>query len=340
MKQSKTAIVSAVFFMVLCVVGGIILYHNRAETIIALKHAKWYYLLIAAAFALLSYLFASFSFDYTLRLFSAKVPMREKLRIGFITTAVNNVTGLGGTVAHSLRATMLKPFEIPATKSVAISVIDSYFNQMVFFGFFPVGLAYLIIRTVIPQLNAFLISILILAFLLGASLFSVSVFNGRFRRALIKLFDRFTLRIFKKNMSDSLWQFDAALSYGIAQARKKQGDLALLIIYDIADWVTSLASLAFCFLAVGALVNPIETVAGFAVSTTAGAVSLIPGGLGAQDLSMVAIFHLMFIPFQKVILAIISFRLVYYLIPYVLSMFFYGHFLGKNHAASDAQRHK
>lgn len=66
---------------------------------------------------------------------------------------------------------------------------------------------------------------------------------------------------------------------------------------------------------------------GFTLGITAGAVSMVPGGLGIQDGSMAGLYALLGVPLQKAVLASILFRLVYYLVPYLVSLIFYGRLL-------------
>lgn len=57
-----------------------------------------------------------------------------------------------------------------------------------------------------------------------------------------------------------------------------------------------------------------------------------------QEASMAGIYALLGVPFEQVLLAVILFRGVYYLVPYVLSLIFYGRLLRRGsimHAKSD-----
>jgi uncharacterized membrane protein YbhN (UPF0104 family) len=48
---------------------------------------------------------------------------------------------------------------------------------------------------------------------------------------------------------------------------------------------------------------------------------MIPGGLGIQEGSMAGIFSLLGTPFEQAILASILFRVIYYIFPYLISLF-------------------
>ena len=64
----------------------------------------------------------------------------------------------------------------------------------------------------------------------------------------------------------------------------------------------------------------VRAMTGFAIGVTAGLVSMIPGGLGVQEGSMAGVYHLLGVPLQQAILASILFRVMYYFIPFFLSL--------------------
>ena len=68
-------------------------------------------------------------------------------------------------------------------------------------------------------------------------------------------------------------------------------------------------------------------ITGFAVGITVGVLSLVPGGLGVQELSMAGIYSLLGVPFAQAVLVASLFRVVYYFIPFVMSLSFYRRLL-------------
>ena len=82
----------------------------------------------------------------------------------------------------------------------------------------------------------------------------------------------------------------------------------------------SAAALWFCFYALGYLLNFGDLIAGFVIGIVSGVLSMIPGGLGIQEGSMAGIFTLLGSTFEQAILASILFRVVYYILPYIVSL--------------------
>jgi uncharacterized protein (TIRG00374 family) len=93
------------------------------------------------------------------------------------------------------------------------------------------------------------------------------------------------------------------------------------------DWFSSMVALECCFEALGYRLSPGVLVTGFAIGVTAGLVSMVPGGLGVQDGSMAGIYHLLGVPLEHAVLAAVLFRVVYYFIPFGVSLASYWRLL-------------
>ena len=60
-----------------------------------------------------------------------------------------------------------------------------------------------------------------------------------------------------------------------------------------------------------------------AVGVALGVMSMVPGGLGVQEGSMAGTYHLLGVPLEEAVLVSVLFRLVYYVIPFLVSLAFY-----------------
>ncbi|MGB3681320.1 MAG: flippase-like domain-containing protein, partial [Rubrobacteraceae bacterium] len=99
------------------------------------------------------------------------------------------------------------------------------------------------------------------------------------------------------------------------------------LVFVVGDWGASIATLWFCFAALGQPVSPGILIAGFAVGVTVGMLSMVPGGLGVQEGSMAATYALFGVPLGQAALAAVLFRLVYYIVPFLVSLAFYRRLL-------------
>ena len=70
-------------------------------------------------------------------------------------------------------------------------------------------------------------------------------------------------------------------------------------------------------------VSPGLVVVGFAVGIVLSLVSFVPGGLGVMEGSMTAVFSSLGVPWENAFLAVVIFRVAYYVLPLLLSVFFF-----------------
>lgn len=323
MQNKKELAFPIVVFIVLCLIGFFVMSSDLKGTKQTLANAKPGFIAVALAFVAVSYSFASLAFAKCVRLFSAKrVPFSDQLRIGFITTAVNNLASIGGVAGHSLRAILLKAYSVRPSKSIAISFFYTCFYNLVFLCLFPISIVYLVMNNVL-RLNALQVAGLILLFVLFLFYSTGLVFISKMRRWTLRIAQKLLLVVLKKDFALPFRQFDSEMDYGAKISRNHISGIVVLVAFVSLDWLASVFTMGFCFLAVGAALNPGTLLAGFIVGLTLGAISMIPGGLGIQDGSMVGIYHILGVALQQAILAVIMFRIVFYFLPYFISLISY-----------------
>ena len=82
-----------------------------------------------------------------------------------------------------------------------------------------------------------------------------------------------------------------------------------------------MAVLYFGFRAVGAHVSVGHLSAGFAVGMATTLIPVLPGGLGAMEASMAAVFAGFGIDWESALVAVLLYRIAYYIAPGILSIF-------------------
>lgn len=103
--------------------------------------------------------------------------------------------------------------------------------------------------------------------------------------------------------------------------------LVLLSALILADWGATVLVVIFCFSAFGDPIGLGVLITGFAVGIAVGLFSMIPGGLRAQEASMAGIYSLLGIPLEQAVLVSLLFRLVYYFVPFGVSLVLYRRLL-------------
>ena len=127
----------------------------------------------------------------------------------------------------------------------------------------------------------------------------------------------------RRDIRPALQNFESTLKRGLSEVRNQPQALALPVALVLADRVARVAVVWVCFQALGSDVQIGVVVTGFAIGVAVGVMSMIPGGIGVQEGSMAGAYHLLGIPLEEGVLASVLFRVVYYTVPFGVSLIFY-----------------
>ena len=167
--------------------------------------------------------------------------------------------------------------------------------------------------------------LLIVIFILG----TLVVFARPVRGWIIRLVARAGGKVTKRDLQPSLEEFELTVTRGVSASRQHPAQLLAMLVLVTADWTFSLVAMYFCFDALGEPLKLGVLTTGYAIGVLAGVLSMIPGGLGVQEGSMAGIYALLGVPLQTAILAAVLFRVVYYFIPYLVSLGLYRRLLAR-----------
>ncbi len=300
--------------------GLVVVVLDRQEILRVLREADWRLLPLALSFVLVSYGALGYGFAVVNRLLGIRLKLRDLWELGVVSSALNYILSTGGVAGYSLRFVLMNQQGVSLADIAAASLLHSYVSSLALLGILPAGLIYLAIRHPLGPGAARGISVaaglLAVLFVLGALL----IVQRAWRRALLGWLGRLWYRLRKRSIEAALTEFDDAMTRGVtAMMGKPLAALALLALV-VTDWAATVVSLGICFDALGQPIGPGVLVTGFAIGVTAGLVSMIPGGLGVQEGSMAGVYHLLGVPLQQAVLASILFRVVYYFVPFFLSL--------------------
>jgi uncharacterized membrane protein YbhN (UPF0104 family) len=77
-------------------------------------------------------------------------------------------------------------------------------------------------------------------------------------------------------------------------------------------------------------------IVGFSIGIVLSIVSFVPGGLGIMEGSMSAIFVSLSVPLETAVIAVLIFRVAYYFLPMLISLFFFRGMLVQGTRAAPA----
>jgi phosphatidylglycerol lysyltransferase len=225
------------------------------------------------------------------RWLDVQMPSKDLLKMSWVANTFNNFIGLSGMAGSGIRYVILTRSAVQLNTAMAYSAI--------LLLSVPVGLAVLALVVLVhggAVLSALPVSVTIGYLLLGLFAAYLVVFllitgSGSLHRHFVNEFP--ALR---------LWQ------------------RLLLIVVSVADWLLAVLVLGFCFHAVKLQVDAIILLEVFALSATVGILSLLPGGLGAFDATLLLLLTGQGFGTEPVIAGLMLFRLSYHLVPWLIGV--------------------
>ena len=325
-KPSRQRLVIGIV-VALVLIGLLVVVLDWREVRKILGETDWKLVPVALLFTAISYTCLSFSFALVNQAFGIRVGRRDLTEIGFVSIVLNHLISAGGAAGYSVRFLLMGSQGTTLKDVLAASLFYSYFDSLGMLALLPIGLLYLFVKH--PLSGGASASVGVAAVLLIVIFFLASalVFAASLRTALLRALGKAWHFVTHRDLGSALDDFDATMTRGVAAMRGQPLLFALLIGLIVADWAASVAALWFCFDALGDPIGVGVLLTGFAIGVTAGVLSMVPGGLGVQEGSMAGIYALLGAPFHQAVLASILFRVVYYLVPYVVSLGFYWRLL-------------
>jgi uncharacterized protein (TIRG00374 family) len=305
--------------MVLC--GAIILVLDWKQATQLIGNADWRFFAVAFGFVTLAYACSSGSMVVMMRIFGVEVDQTYLLKVGLVSSVLSNLIAL--PAALWLKLLLLGRHGVSNSQTVGASLLLSYFKNLVFYALIPVSLVYVAFSYSLVFGGAVIITLIIivlLIFMIGAT---VIVLHRRMREFVLRLVGRGWRFVTHRNIQPSLNQFESTLTEGLGRLEKRR-DLRLpLAAFVVGDVAATIIALWFCFKALAVPVHLGVLITGFNFGITLTVISLIPGDIGVQEASMAGVFALFGVPFSHGVLVAILFRVLYYLLPFVLSLGFY-----------------
>lgn len=286
-------------------------------------------LLMALFCAVVSYLTMTRSYQGIAWAAGAHVGFGGMLRITVVANTVNYLVSTGGLSGFAVRMYFFIRMAMPSGTAVVISLIQTFITNLILLFCVVVGFWYLVSQ---HRLNGFALvssSVLLTISVTASILAIVLLAHRRLRRRTLFLaceglhwfLHRFLPR--HKPARVRLWRFQRNLNRGIDFLLERKRLMVVPVLWIVADWVATIGILYVAFIAVGHPLPAGLVMVGFSIGVVLSAVSLVPGGLGIMEGSMAAIFRSFSVPLESAVIAVLIFRLAYYVFPAVVSLFFF-----------------
>lgn len=304
------------------------IYHAKDSFVKIWQTVQTKYLFLSLFSSVLIYVSMGMSLYEVLRIMGRRIGKSAAIGIALVSTTVNYAVSSLGASGFALRAHLLNrrrvPFGTCVTASIVITVL-LYFVLAVIILQGSVLMLFHSSATPVQLLKNFLLILVMCAVCAAVTAF---LFNDAWRyksiRRVFRLINKVLFHVFgalipKGRYDDFMDQLDE----GIALIHKKKKKMTWTIVYVCADWLFTILVLFFAFRAVGVHIAAGVLVAGFAVGMVTTLIPILPGGLGAMELAMTAVYAQMGIDWDAALMATLIYRVVYYILPGIVSIFIY-----------------
>ena len=306
----------------------LLVYQGKDSIVKIWEEVQTKYLFLSLLSSALIYVAMGMSLHEVLRIMGRRINKGAAIGIALVSTTVNYVVSSLGVSGFALRAHLLNrrrvPFGMCVTASIVISVL-LYFVLAIIILQGSVLMLFNSSATTMQLLKNFSLILLMCAVCVFITAF---LFNNEWRsrwvRKIFLLLNKILFHVFRALIPKGRYDdFVDQLDEGIDLIHKKKKKLTWTIIYVCADWLFTILVLYFAFRAVGVHISAGVLVAGFAVGMVTTLIPVLPGGLGAMELAMTAVFAQMGIDWDAALTAALIYRVVYYILPGIVSIFIY-----------------
>lgn len=305
-----------------------LIYPNLDALAATIRSADLKFLVLAFFCACGSYMFMGFSLWEVLKILGHRLPFWEAAGVAFVSTTVNYFFSSGGISGFATRAHLLNKRRIPYGICVTSSVVLSVFIYLVLSIVIVEGMFLQLLKT--SQFGVkFYEGVLGVLFVLSFAFTLVLLFfhhelRSAWARKIYHAVNHVLFFFSKKEIPEETFlEFEGQLASGINTIHAKKYELPKVLGFVCLDWICNIMILNFAFRAVGVNMGTSKLIIGFAAGMLMTVIPILPGGLGAMEAAMSAVYSGMGVNFGKALTAALIFRLLYYIVPGVISVFIY-----------------
>jgi uncharacterized protein (TIRG00374 family) len=274
----------------------------------------------------------------------ADVGFWEMFKVTIVASTVNYLVSTGGLSGFAVRIYFFTRRGIASSTAVLISLAQTFMTNLTLLGFVLLGFAYLFRAHSLSGYPLLIAGALLVLFIAAGIVAALLLLHARLRRRTLFYLAQGTHWVMHRMLPHRtparthIWRYQFNLNRGIAFLVSRKREMIGPAIFILLDWVFTILILYTAFLAVHHPVRISFVIVGFAVGIVLSYVSLIPGGLGIMEGSMAAIFAGLGVPFETAVVGVLVYRVAYYVMPLVVSVFFHGMFTQGRQLGVEVQR--
>jgi glycosyltransferase 2 family protein len=316
------------FVLGLAAFGAIFLFADPRELWAVLARADPWLLTLPVLCMIASYLTMARSYQGIAIAAGCPVSLIDMLKITFVANSMNYLVATGGLSGFAVRMYFFSRLGMASQTAVVVSLAQTFLTNCTLLAFVLVGFAYVFTSHTLQGSALVATTVLLVLAIVFALFASLLLLHPGLRRRTLFWIAQAAYWILHRVTPHRapprthIWRYQFNLNRGISFLLSRKRAMVEPLLYIIADWLLTMLILYTSFLSVQYRIEFAEVIVGFAVGIVLSFASLIPGGLGVMEGSMAAVFASMGVPFETAVVAVLLFRVSYYLLPLLISLFF------------------
>ena len=290
---------------------------DTEETLQLLGGAEYALLALAVLLEICALLGYANLTRFVLRVLDIRMKLYEVLSVTVGSLAVSHLLSAGGVGGWVVTYNALRRREVPHGLVFVAVAAQQFFNYVVLWSLFAVALVYLIVARG-QSIASYFAAILLILLLLWLTGYGIYLYNHRtkMRRRVAQmasLVNRVTRRetVKEEHIDDWLDHLFA----GMRRMTSHPGAFRRTFFYACGYWFFDLLCLYVTFLAFGYRIGVVYLVLGYIVAYAVGTLAPTPGGLGAVEGLMIALFVGFGVPSAIAVAVVLVYRLINFWMP-------------------------
>ena len=291
---------------------------DTQETVKYVTQASYVLLALAVALEIVALAGYANLFRYILRVLDIRLRLREVWAITLSGLAVSHILSAGGVGGWVVTYNALMKHKVPHGIIFVAIAAQQFFNYVVLWFFFAIAMVYLILVRGGDSIFGYLAGIVLILLILWLTLYGVYLYNHptrlRLRAAQVAhLVNRVTRREMVKERHIDGWIDN--LLIGMRRMTGHRGSFRNTLLSACVFWSFDVLCLWCTFAAFGYTIGLGHLLVGYVVAYSIGTLAPTPGGLGAIEGIMIALYVSFGVPSAVAVAVVLVYRIINFWLP-------------------------
>ncbi|MBE0527782.1 MAG: flippase-like domain-containing protein [Thermoleophilia bacterium] len=291
---------------------------DTQQTLDYISGASYVLLVLAVVLEVAALLGYANLFRYVLRVLDIRMRLREVLAITLSSLAMSHILSAGGVGGWVVTYNSLMKQRVPHGIIFVAVAAQQFFNYVVLWFFFALALVYLIIVRGSDSVFGYLVGVVLIALILWLPIYAVYLYNHptrlRVRVAqLARLVNRVMRREVVKERHIDGWIDN--LLIGMRRMTSHRGSFRNTLFLACAFWFFDMLCLWCTFAAFGYTIGLGHLLVGYVIAYSIGTLAPTPGGLGAVEGIMIALYASFGVPSAVAVAVVLIYRIINFWLP-------------------------